>query len=180
MDSSGEVVDSETLGIFVSKLLSSPLPLDKPCWSMHVIEKLKSRKGKSAIVFRIHHAVADGYTLLRQMLLRMGSGVESKSIYSVQGKKGTKSLVSSFSLMAKAGFRVIMRTADPANEIRLSQARSPADELKFFTTNFGGITVSELRSLKAKIHCRFAHLCHRSTILRGASQLQVTGRWCRL
>ena len=50
---------------FVSASMSTPLPVDRPRWQFHVIE----RYGRgSAVIVRIHHCYADGIALVRVML----------------------------------------------------------------------------------------------------------------
>ncbi len=51
------------LQAFVSRLLSEPLPADRPLWSVHFLEHFQ---GGSAIVARIHHCIGD--------LARLASG----------------------------------------------------------------------------------------------------------
>jgi diacylglycerol O-acyltransferase len=53
---------------FTSDLNSTPLSFTRPLWQAHVIDKYK--KG-SVIIFRIHHAIADGISLTRVMLSLM-------------------------------------------------------------------------------------------------------------
>jgi len=58
------------LQAFVSRLLSEPLPPDRPLWSMHFVEHFQ---GGSAIVARIHHCIGDGLALVH-VLLSMADG----------------------------------------------------------------------------------------------------------
>ena len=59
-----------TLQAFVSRLLSEPLPADRPLWSIHFVEHFQ---GGSAIVARIHHCIGDGLALVH-VLLSMADG----------------------------------------------------------------------------------------------------------
>lgn len=59
------------LQAFVSRLLSEPLPDDRPLWSMHLVEHFQ---GGSAIVARIHHCIGDGLALVH-VLLSMADGM---------------------------------------------------------------------------------------------------------
>ena len=55
------------LETFVSRLVSTPLPADRPLWQFHLVA---GYEGGSALVLRIHHCYADGIALI-QVLLSM-------------------------------------------------------------------------------------------------------------
>lgn len=46
---------------FVAGVASEPLDPNRPLWQVHVVEKFE---GGAAIVFRLHHAIADGVALM--------------------------------------------------------------------------------------------------------------------
>jgi len=56
--------DKAALEAFVSDLLSTPLDFSKPLWQVHLVEHADG----SAIVSRIHHAIADGIALIQVLL----------------------------------------------------------------------------------------------------------------
>jgi len=56
--------DKAALEAFVSDLLSTPLDFSKPLWQVHLVEYADG----SAIVSRIHHAIADGIALIQVLL----------------------------------------------------------------------------------------------------------------
>ena len=56
--------DKAALEAFVSDLLSTPLDFSKPLWQVHLVEHAAG----SAIVSRIHHAIADGIALIQVLL----------------------------------------------------------------------------------------------------------------
>jgi diacylglycerol O-acyltransferase / wax synthase len=56
--------DKEALEAFVSDLMSTPLDFTKPLWQFTVVEHAEG----SALVARIHHAIADGIALVRVLL----------------------------------------------------------------------------------------------------------------
>ncbi len=56
----------------VGDLLSSPLDHSQPLWQIHFLENYN---GGSAIIYRVHHAVGDGLSLIR-ILLEMAGGAE--------------------------------------------------------------------------------------------------------
>src|SRR5215813_8790694 len=52
------------LEAFVSDLLGTPLDFSKPLWQVHLVEHAEG----SAMVSRIHHAIADGIALIQVLL----------------------------------------------------------------------------------------------------------------
>lgn len=57
--------DRAALQELVSDLMSVPLDRSRPLWQIHVVEDYR---GGTALVIRIHHAVADGIALIRVLL----------------------------------------------------------------------------------------------------------------
>jgi len=58
-----EVVDEAGLRRMVAAAMETPLDRDHPLWAMDVVPSLEG--GRTAIVWRIHHALADGTTAIR-------------------------------------------------------------------------------------------------------------------
>lgn len=57
--------DHEALETFTSSLISVPLPHDRPLWDLYLVDRYGDG---SAMVFRMHHAIADGVALARLLL----------------------------------------------------------------------------------------------------------------
>jgi diacylglycerol O-acyltransferase / wax synthase len=57
--------DERELGIVVARLHTNPLDLSKPPWELHFIEGLQD--GSFAIYMKVHHALVDGYTMVKAM-----------------------------------------------------------------------------------------------------------------
>ncbi len=55
----------QELADLISDMISTPLDYSKPLWQIHIIDKYK---GGSAILWRIHHSIGDGASLMRTML----------------------------------------------------------------------------------------------------------------
>ncbi len=51
----------QALERFVGELASEPLDPNHPLWTVHIVEKYE---GGAAVVFRMHHAIADGVALM--------------------------------------------------------------------------------------------------------------------
>ena len=56
--------DKAALEAFVSDVMSSPLDFSKPLWQMHLVEHASG----TALVTRVHHAIADGIALVQVLL----------------------------------------------------------------------------------------------------------------
>ena len=68
--------DRAALQALIGELMSTPLPSDRPLWQVHVIDNYE---GGTALVFRIHHAMADGFALLGVMLSLTEAQQEARS-----------------------------------------------------------------------------------------------------
>lgn len=55
----------EELQVLISDLISSPLDYNKPLWQIHLIDNYK---GGSALLWRVHHAIGDGASLMKVFL----------------------------------------------------------------------------------------------------------------
>jgi NRPS condensation-like uncharacterized protein len=60
-----EPADQAVLQAFVSTLMSTPLDAERPLWHMYLVENYGHG---SALVVRIHHAIADGIALVQVLL----------------------------------------------------------------------------------------------------------------
>ncbi len=57
--------DKATLFALVSELMSKPLPRNKPLWHLLLLQNLE---GGSALIARLHHAIADGMALMKLLI----------------------------------------------------------------------------------------------------------------
>jgi WS/DGAT/MGAT family acyltransferase len=57
--------DKAALQEVVSNLMSTPLDFSKPLWQGHLIEQ---KEGGCVLLFRLHHCIADGISLVRLLL----------------------------------------------------------------------------------------------------------------
>jgi len=60
-----EPQDQKMLQQLVSDLMSVPLDPNRPLWQFHLVEEYQ---GGSALIARLHHAIADGIALMRVLL----------------------------------------------------------------------------------------------------------------
>ncbi|MBI3927585.1 MAG: wax ester/triacylglycerol synthase family O-acyltransferase [Armatimonadetes bacterium] len=57
--------DDETLLQRVSELMSEPLDRERPLWQLHLVHNYR---GGTALIARLHHAIADGIALMKVLL----------------------------------------------------------------------------------------------------------------
>ncbi|KAM7277421.1 hypothetical protein ACFE04_019287 [Oxalis oulophora] len=65
-DKSPEFYDN-CLDEYLSKLSLEQLPQNRPMWEIHII-KYPTTKGAGTVIFKIHHALGDGYSLMGALL----------------------------------------------------------------------------------------------------------------
>src|SRR5215470_7162968 len=103
------------LEAFVSDLLGTPLDFSKPLWQVHLVERAEG----SAIVSRLHHAIADGIALIQVLLSltdpsrrprRRPSPAQSRAT-----SDGGSSLLRAGGRLAQAGFGL---ARDPGQALR--------------------------------------------------------------
>jgi len=107
------------LGALVSELLAEPLDRRRPLWKAHVIEGVA---GGTAIVMRVHHAVADGVALVRVLLDLTGEG-EAAAPAAV-GRRGAHADGTAAWLRARVTdavtlTRLVALPADPPSALRV-------------------------------------------------------------
>ncbi len=83
--------DKATLETLVSDLLSTPLDYTKPLWQFHVVENYN---GGSAIISRLHHAIADGIALVRVLLSLTDDSADAVEFEEESEERGRPGLLS--------------------------------------------------------------------------------------
>jgi len=105
------------LEAFVSDLLGTPLDFSKPLWQVHLVEHAEG----SAIVSRLHHAIADGIALIRVLLSLTDPSRRPPRRPSPAQSRGTSdggsSLLRAGGWLAQAGFGL---ARDPGHALRLA------------------------------------------------------------
>lgn len=91
--------DHHTLRREIGRLVSTPLlPSDDPLWHLHVLEN--PNDGRTVLVVRLHHCLADGFALMEVMLtltddapnseVRPASAFEAEATASWEGRRPTR------------------------------------------------------------------------------------------
>jgi WS/DGAT/MGAT family acyltransferase len=117
---SPEPVDQQALEALVGDLLSSPLDPSQPLWQIHFLERFN---GGSAIIYRVHHAVGDGLSLVR-ILLEMAGGAEPAEVSLHQSVESLVQPAKVMELAETSGFgariltRLITTRSDPDSVFR--------------------------------------------------------------
>ncbi|CAJ2657877.1 unnamed protein product [Trifolium pratense] len=65
--SSCELLYDNYFSDYVTSILHEKTPQDKPLWEIHLI-KYPTRNAASTIIFKLHHALGDGYSLMSALL----------------------------------------------------------------------------------------------------------------
>ncbi|KAF4659910.1 hypothetical protein FOL47_007384 [Perkinsus chesapeaki] len=83
----------------VSEIISIPLDLNKPLWEVHMVPV---RRGSDCIIFRTHHSMADGLSLVTayQSLATDANGMPAKVVPGKAAPPQTKMTFTRFILMA--------------------------------------------------------------------------------
>lgn len=64
-----EVADEKDIDVYAQRIMAQPLSRTHPLWTVTVV---KAKKGRSAMICRIHHCISDGLGLLFAFLPLMG------------------------------------------------------------------------------------------------------------
>lgn len=132
--------DDTALSQFCGDLLSRPLPPHRPLWMVHVVT-VSNPTPVTALVVRIHHAIADGISLARVILdladgarspnpttnpfhrplrtaMRMGEHLWHQALDLASQPARLLNLVRSGGGMAAAASRLLLLPADPPSPLR--------------------------------------------------------------
>lgn len=72
--------DYEALRKKISELMSNPLDYSRPLWDVHIIDNYN---GGSTVVWRIHHAIADGIALIKVVFSLTGTSAKESLNHSL-------------------------------------------------------------------------------------------------
>src|SRR5499427_6642490 len=109
--------DKTALEAFVSDLLGTPLDFSKPLWQVHLVEHAEG----SAIVSRLHHAIADGIALIQVLLSLTDPSRRPRRhpppVQSIVTSDGGSSLLRAGGWLARAGLGL---ARDPGKALKVA------------------------------------------------------------
>ena len=148
-----ESVSETDIEEIVAKFISSPISLSRPCWEMMFLERVKS-EGRvfSVCIFKYHHALADGFTMLRHMLLRTfpadGSPLQTglDLLPGFTRKPPIQSNHTVFSV-CRSLISVLGQRRDPPSTFRASTPRKPNERIIVAFSDLPGVTVKRLKGI---------------------------------
>lgn len=84
---------------YVSNLTKTPMDFSKPLWEVHILQ-IETSKAKSVAIFRIHHSMGDGISLISLLLActRQSSDPDALPSLPIDKKKKNKALQANRSL----------------------------------------------------------------------------------
>ena len=146
-----EPMSESDLGGIAGSVLTAPISFERPCWEMTIIGNLKSISGEpiSAVLFKYHHALADGSTMLAKLLARATCLDASQSITSllpapriVREHSREMKLISIFQSL----FSLLSMRPDSPGLFRARTLRAPGAKINVSLSS-GMMTVAEAKRI---------------------------------
>lgn len=156
-----DIIPSGDVETIVSELMGSPLRLDRPCWEIIFLERVRENdRIFSTCILKYHHAMADGFTMLRHMLLR-SYPVEfyprRTGLDALPGvkKRSIKHRSYTLSSIFRSVFSVIARQSDNPSTFRASSSRYPGEQIHVAFSDMEGVTVERLKGITQSLRQNF-------------------------
>ena len=137
----------------VANYISEPIHLSRPCWDMIFLERVTSDDGTfSVCIFKYHHALADGFTMLRHMLLRTCPAEGSIQHTGLELLPGFNRIPSSRSrhsipTISRSVLSVLTQSSDRPSTFRAATPRKPGEKVLVAFSDLPGVTVDRLKRL---------------------------------
>jgi diacylglycerol O-acyltransferase len=106
----------QVLASLVAQIASQPLDRTRPLWELRVIEGLA--EGRVALVFKMHHAIADGVSAIQLLLQLLDPSPEGADVGGSRERVRTDPAPTSRALLAHALARLPQRSARFARLLR--------------------------------------------------------------
>jgi hypothetical protein len=162
-DSSSCELYDNYLNDYVTSILTSRTPQDKPLWEIHLI-KYPTTNAASTIIFKLHHALGDGYSLMSALLsclqrvddpslpLSFPSRPQLDSKYAKKGlfKKLFLNISSFFSSISDFGSSLI-KTRMIEDDITPIRSGYEGTESMPFTLSNISLSLDHLKEIKSKL-----------------------------
>uniref|UniRef100_A0A803LHI3 O-acyltransferase WSD1 C-terminal domain-containing protein n=1 Tax=Chenopodium quinoa TaxID=63459 RepID=A0A803LHI3_CHEQI len=169
---------------YLTKISVEPLPQDKPLWELHIIN-CPTSKAAGHIIFKLHHALGDGYSLMGALLscvkradnpslpLTFPSTRARSEVKNTNSKgymtKVPRALSAIFKGASDFGYSFLKSTciADDQTPIRGESKRTSSNPLKVSTLAF---SLEQIKLIKTKLGTAVAKHIH-STLRKSSMSM---------
>jgi hypothetical protein len=143
-----DIVRESEVDCIASRVLSEPLRLDRPPWSIEYLENV-DRMGHefSVCVLKYHHAIADGFTIVGQMMSRIVP-VSSKRRMDTVSKHQLSMPVPTLSSFLTSIWKVLTIPKDVPGTYRATRSRFPGQSL-VVATSAKPLLLSEVKDIRS-------------------------------
>ncbi|XP_057792474.1 wax ester synthase/diacylglycerol acyltransferase 4-like [Salvia miltiorrhiza] len=164
---SGVSVDyyDECFNDYLSKLATEQLPQDRPLWEIHIL-KYPTKNAAGNVIFKLHHSLGDGYSLMGALLSclkRVDDSSLPLTFPSLQSSTGSGARRNSFMRRIPRVFTGLVDTAydfgwsllkSTSMKDDKSPIRSGADGVEFrpIATTTTTISIDQLKHIKNKLY----------------------------
>lgn len=116
--------DHDALQALVSDLMSMQLDFSKPLWQFHLID---GYEGRSVLLTRLHHAIADGIALVQVILSMTDTSRDAPLVDATQRPRppGGWNPLSPITRPTRTAIRLTQKTAGTVTKTTLTVARDP-------------------------------------------------------
>ncbi|QCD93952.1 O-acyltransferase WSD1-like [Vigna unguiculata] len=161
-NNSSNFLYDEYLDEYMSKIAVEQLPQHRPLWELHII-KYPTSKGMGSLVFKLHHALGDGFSLMGALLSCMERADKISLPFTLPSTQNQpKSPISNTKVLFKRLPSIFLRTVSDfgwsllkSNFVEDDQTpiRSAAEDTKTRHINISDVTFSLdlVREVKSKL-----------------------------
>lgn len=155
----------ECFNDYLSNLATEQLPLDRPLWEIHIL-KYPTKNAAGNVIFKLHHALGDGYSLMGALLSclqryddpslpltfpsrqsNVGSGTRRRNIL----LRAPKLVTGFFNTVYDVGWSFLKSTSMKDD---VSPIRSGVDGVEFkpIATTTTEFSIDQLKEIKNKLN----------------------------
>ena len=150
-----EPIKESEIEKMAGSIQSRPLCLEKPCWELIVLGSIVGRAGESTsgVIFKYHHALADGSTMLEKMLARAVPRDSNQSISPVLPvSRKVRKASYPFGLISclKSVYSLLTLRPDPPGLFRAFTIRKPGDKINVALSS--SLSLAEVKLIAKKRH----------------------------
>ncbi|XP_039689836.1 O-acyltransferase WSD1 isoform X2 [Medicago truncatula] len=160
---SSSILYDNYLSDYVTSILTSRTPQDKPLWEIHLI-KYPTSNAKGTLIFKLHHALGDGYSLMGALLsclqraddpslpLSFPSRPQLNSKYAKKGlfKKLCLDISSFFSSISDFGSSLIKTRMIEDDKTPIRSGYEGTESQPFTLSNIS-LSLDQIKEIKSKL-----------------------------